>query len=72
TVASANISLAGTNKVLKFVRSPNLTYRVQYSTNLLSTNWITLASILSDATGQLSYTNSGSADPYRFYRAITP
>ncbi|MDB6124191.1 MAG: Low-density lipoprotein receptor [Pedosphaera sp.] len=72
TVSSASITLAGANKVLKFTRSPSLTYRVQYSTNLATTNWTTLASVVSDALGQLSYTNGGPADPYRFYRAITP
>jgi Bacterial Ig domain len=72
TVSSANISRAGTNSVLDFTRTPNLTYRVQYNTNLLTTNWITLGSVVSDAVGHLSYTNGGATDPIRFYRAITP
>ncbi|EEF62888.1 Ig-like domain-containing protein [Pedosphaera parvula] len=72
TVSSASISLAGTNKVLNFTRTPNLTYRVQYNTNLLTTNWTTLASVVSDAVGHLSYTNLGPTEPMRFYRSITP
>jgi Bacterial Ig domain len=72
TVSAASISRSGANSVLNFTRTPNLTYRVQYNTNLSTTNWITLGSVISDAVGHLSYTNGGATDPIRFYRAVNP
>jgi hypothetical protein len=44
-----------------------LAYQVQYSTNLIKTNWIILST--NTATGPiLTFTNSYDTDPQRFYR----
>ncbi|HTR40284.1 MAG TPA: protease pro-enzyme activation domain-containing protein [Pseudomonadales bacterium] len=48
---------------------PKLTYKVQYSTNLLTTNWFNLST--NTATGTtLSFTNAIGTNQYRFYRVV--
>src|SRR5262249_50372753 len=51
----------------------NLSYRIQASTNLASTNWITIGSANADSTGNFQFTDtSASSYPQRFYRAVWP
>ena len=42
-------------------------YQVQYQTNLLQTNWLTLSSLIATADAT-SFTNAVGSDPQRFYR----
>jgi hypothetical protein len=48
---------------------PSLTYKVQYSTNLLSTNWFNLSTNTAVGT-TLSVTNAFGTNQYRFYRIL--
>ena len=72
TTAFAGILLQAGNLALQFTEIPNLTYRIQFATDLASPNWITLATVMADANGQFSYTDVAPTDGTRFYRAISP
>ena len=48
---------------------PSLAYKVQYSTNLLSTNWFNLSTNTAIGT-TLSVTNAFGTNQYRFYRIV--
>jgi hypothetical protein len=52
--------------------TPGLAYQIQYSTNLLSTNWINLGAPQVAATNTLALTdtNNPAATPGRFYRIV--
>jgi hypothetical protein len=65
-----SLSKAGANAVsLTWNSLGGLVYQVQYSTNLLSTNWSNLSTNI--ATGQtLGVTNTIGPDPWRFYRVL--
>jgi hypothetical protein len=47
-----------------------LTCQVQYSTNLLSTNWANLGQPFTATESITSFSDNGAADPQRFYRVI--
>lgn len=47
-----------------------LVYQVQYTTNLLSTNWINLGAAITATNSTLYMTNTVGPDSQRFYRAI--
>lgn len=52
---------------------PTLPYRVQASTNLSSTNWVTVGTTYADSTGSLLFTDTNyPAASSRYYRFITP
>ncbi|HEU6448240.1 MAG TPA: S53 family peptidase [Verrucomicrobiae bacterium] len=61
-------SIAVTNNSTTFTWNSftNLAYRIQYSTNLATGNWITLGT--NKASGSISSTNTATVDPQRFYR----
>jgi hypothetical protein len=63
---------AGTGAIFSFTGGTvGQPYRIQYSTNLLSTNWTTITNLT--YTSPLIITNSDAPNsPPRFYRAITP
>jgi subtilase family serine protease len=57
----------GNNIVFSWNTLAGLGYVVQYSTNLVKTNWVSLST--NTATGPvLTYTNAYGSDPRRFYR----
>ena len=51
---------------------PTLLYRVQVSTNLASTNWMTIGATNANANGALIFTDTNAGPPVRFYRLVTP
>ena len=67
---SSVVKLSNTNAVaFSWNSMSNYVYQVQYSTNLATTNWITLSTNL--ATGPvLTVTNGTDTDPQRFYRIL--
>jgi hypothetical protein len=53
--------------------TPNLTYSILMSTNLASTNWITVGSASADTNGNFRFTDASiPPSPQRFYRASWP
>jgi autotransporter-associated beta strand protein len=63
TVSSSNLVFSGSGG------TANGTYYVQVSTNLLSPNWISVATNSFDASGNFSVTNAVNANtPQKFYR----
>lgn len=64
------LTLKSTN-IIRWSGVSNLTYTVQSKTNLISTNWLTLGTATSTTTN-LSFTNSSSGTPQRFYRVTYP
>ena len=50
--------------------APPVSYQVQTSTNLSSTNWLDLGSVVPGGTGTLSVTNPLGSDPQRLYRLL--
>lgn len=57
--------------VLRWIGVSNTTYTVQTTTNLLSTNWLSLGTATSVST-DFAFTNSGVADSQRFFRVAHP
>ena len=51
---------------------PTLSYQVQASTNLSSTNWTTIGISYAGSTGDLNFTDANAAGPARFYRLVSP
>jgi len=52
---------------------PALTYRVQASTNLGTTNWFTIGTVTVDPSGVLQFLDTNTiVRPQRFYRFVTP
>jgi poly(beta-D-mannuronate) lyase len=52
---------------------PTLTYRVQASTNLGTTNWFTIGTVTADPSGVLQFLDTNTiVRPQRFYRFVTP
>ena len=49
---------------------PPVSYQVQTSTNLSSTNWLNLGSVVPGGPGTLSVTNPVGSAPQRFYRLL--
>jgi hypothetical protein len=51
----------------------NLTYKIQSSTNLVSTNWVAIGSAVADTNGNFQFIDAGTSPyPQRFYRASWP
>jgi polygalacturonase len=50
---------------------PTVPYQVQMTTNLLSTNWITIGTTDADTNGILNFTDTNAAGAAQFYRFIT-
>jgi hypothetical protein len=57
--------------VIRWAGVSNTTYTVQTTTNLLSTNWLSLGTATSVST-DFAFTNSGVADSQRFFRVAHP
>lgn len=57
--------------VLHWQGLSNLTYKVQTSTNLTTTNWTTLGTATAP-NGALSFTNAPTTDEQRYYRVVYP
>jgi endonuclease/exonuclease/phosphatase family metal-dependent hydrolase len=57
--------------VLRWIGVSNTTYTVQTTTNLLSTNWLSLGTATSLSTN-FGFTNSALDDSQRFFRVICP
>ena len=49
----------------------NMTYTVQANTNLFSTNWVTVGTVISTGT-DYCFTNADTSEAQRFYRVICP
>jgi subtilase family serine protease len=47
----------------------NVTYQIQYVTNLLQTNWVNLGLPFTASTSATTFTDTGAVDAQRFYRA---
>ncbi|HEY1718922.1 MAG TPA: hypothetical protein VGH42_11615 [Verrucomicrobiae bacterium] len=62
--------LAPTNGIINFTWStiPNLTYQLQFTTNLSSGNWINLGDSITATNGSITTSDSGITDVQRFYR----
>lgn len=78
TIRASAISFVSTNQnlsnavfSLQFTGMPQRTYKVQYSTNLSSTNWKNISTNLSTTNGffQFNQTNL-SKDPQKFFRTV--
>ena len=51
----------------------NLNYIIQANTNLNTTNWIALATVVANGSGGFSFTDTNTPSfPMRFYRALSP
>jgi hypothetical protein len=46
-------------------------YRIQYSTNLATTNWTTLIQVTLPS-GSFTFSDSGATNAARYYRSVTP
>lgn len=59
---------------LTLATTPNLKYQVQYTTNLLKTNWLNLGAPITATTNTLTVTDTNTAlSPQRYYRfTVTP
>ncbi|MGC3956452.1 MAG: immunoglobulin domain-containing protein [Verrucomicrobiota bacterium] len=57
--------------ILQWQGLSNLTYTIQTSTNLTSTNWSTLGTATAP-NGALSFTNLPATDAQRYYRVVYP
>lgn len=70
---STNHNLTNAVLLLQFTAMPQRTYRIQYSTNLNSTNWKNISTNLSTTNGffQFSQTNLAT-NSQRFYRTFIP
>ena len=67
-IANPNGSL-----VLNFSGATNASFRLLATTNLTSTNWTSISTNVSNASGVWSYTNFDTTNfPQRFYRAVSP
>jgi hypothetical protein len=53
-----------------WVAVSNLTYQVEYTRDLSSTQWINLGSPITAASGALSAADAISPDEQRFYRVV--
>jgi hypothetical protein len=59
-----------TNNLLQFSWNSlaGVAYQLQFSTNLLTTNWVNLGAAISATNGIVTTTNNVGPDPQRFYR----
>lgn len=66
------LSTSETNEIFAFTWSSisNDTYQVQYTTNLLTANWVNLGSQVTATNTTGSGTDNITADPQRFYRVL--
>ena len=78
TLASTNVVsvpppylVMDTADIVRWTGLSNVTYTVEFSTNLISTNWTTAATA-SSTTTDLAYTNSSANPQQRFYRVKYP
>jgi len=70
-----NAALEYSNGVVQLGGSgyPALPYRVQASTNMASTNWVTIGTATADTNGVLIFTDTNAvSEPVQFYRLVTP
>jgi hypothetical protein len=69
-VTIGRVSSNGTSVQMTFSAIPNLNYRIQASTNLVT--WTNLATNNAGSNGAISFNTSITNFPKRFFRAITP
>jgi hypothetical protein len=69
-VTIGRVSSNGTSVQMTFSAIPNLNYRIQASTNLVT--WTNLTTNNAGSNGAISFTTSITNFPKRFFRAITP
>ncbi|MGA3285783.1 MAG: hypothetical protein ABSD57_15180, partial [Verrucomicrobiota bacterium] len=72
-VLPAQLSVTeGGNNTISFAWNavPGQTYQVQYTTNLPSTNWISLGGVITVTNETVSVSDAVNADPQRFYRVV--
>jgi hypothetical protein len=63
----SSISRSGTNVFLTWSATPGVSYRLQYNTNLNTTNWFDAGDILASS-ASVSVTNFPATNAQRFYR----
>jgi hypothetical protein len=51
---------------------PDVTYQIQYKTNLMQADWINLGNSVNAHAASMSATNAAVTDPQRFYRVVIP
>jgi hypothetical protein len=62
----APLSWSNGTAAIEVTGTPNFTYTVETSTNLV--DWVTLGTVTTDATGASSFSHSNSPENYSFYR----
>jgi hypothetical protein len=69
--AKLGLQIIGGLPFLTITGLEGTSYRIEYSTNLATTNWTTLIQVtLPSAT--FTFSDSGATNPARYYRAVTP
>jgi len=63
-----SVARNGNNVDLIWTEMPGYTYQLQYTTNLLKTNWTTLQTIFQETNIPMSTIDTNPPDPQRFYR----
>ncbi len=70
---AAGTQLANGNFQLTFNTVSNITWRIEASTNLLSTNWLSILTNTAGLGGAIQFTDLLATNhPWRFYRAVLP
>lgn len=67
--ATNHINLSGGTAVISVQGSPNTSYVLQTTTNLLS-SWVPIQTNTTDGNGGLSFTNANATNPQQFYRTV--
>jgi hypothetical protein len=70
----ATIAASGADRIISFTAPPGLPNRILFTTNLLSTNWVTLGIATEAPPGSTNYQflDAAPPDPERFYQVISP
>jgi hypothetical protein len=68
--APSFLAVSKTNNLLKFSWNSlaGVAYQLQFSTNLLKTNWVNLGAAINATNSIATITNNIGPDPQRFYR----
>ena len=71
TFPPTNGNLSNAVFSLQISAMPKRTYKVQYKTNLNSTNWINIATNVSSTNGLFEFNQTNlTKDPQRYYRVV--
>ncbi len=70
----ASIAASGAGRMITFAAPSGLAIRILFSTNLLSTNWVSLgvATETPPGSGSYQFLDAAPADRERFYKVISP